>query len=90
MHKYIDPSNFRAVLETAAIDLRGNEWPEARAYYETSQVRSPYRGGFYQDNQLRGLGVTQTIVQPPTPVPLWLVLGGSFFLGYVVGKTMFG
>jgi hypothetical protein len=88
--KYIDSSNFHAVLELPSIDLRGNDWPEARAYFDVSQLRAPYHRGFYQDNQLRGLGVTQVAVVSSAPaLPKWLVLGGSFLLGYAVSRTMF-
>ena len=90
IRKYIDSSNFRAVLEHPSLDLRGNEWPEARAYFDTSQVRSPYNHGFYQDNNLMGLGVTQIeVIKPALSLPLWLVIGGPFLLGFAVAKTMF-
>jgi hypothetical protein len=91
MHrKYIDSSNFHAILELPSVDLRGNDWPEARSYFDTSQLRSPYKHGFFQDNTLRGLGVTQTLVPATTStVPSWLVIGGSFLLGFAVAKTMF-
>jgi hypothetical protein len=86
LRKYQDTSNFHAVLDLPSIDLRG-DWPDARSYFDTSQLRSPYKRGFYQDNQLRGLGVTQEIVTQPSTN--WFLLGGSFLVGYIVARKLF-
>jgi hypothetical protein len=76
--------NFRAPLD-AFYSLQGN-WPDARAYFDTSQVRSPYKHGFYQDNTLMGLGVIQTPVAPA--IPTWALLLGSFTIGFMWAKSM--
>lgn len=78
--------NFRAPLD-AFYSLQGN-WPEARSYFDTSQVRSPYKRGFYQNNTLMGLGVIQTPVTSSPAVPTWAIMAGSFALGFVWARTM--
>jgi hypothetical protein len=88
MRKYIDTSNFRAVLELPSIDLRGNDWPEARSYFDVSQLRAPYHRGFYQDNQLCGLG--EVVAHDPSPaIPTWIVMLGAFGIGYAIATAVF-
>lgn len=84
MIKRVYTDNFRAPLD-AFYSLQGT-WPEARSYFDTSQLRSPYKHGFFQDNSLLGIGVIQ---QPaPKPIPTWAVMLGSFTLGFVWAKSM--
>lgn len=84
--KYVDPALFHSILKTTALDLRGGDWPDARAYYDTSQVRSPYRGGFFQDNQLMGLGTVNSVLSGQQ----WLLAGGAALLGYFIARKVYG
>jgi hypothetical protein len=34
----------------------GASWPAGRSYWDVSQFRAPYNQGYYQNNDLRGLG----------------------------------
>jgi hypothetical protein len=71
-HKYINTENFRAPYDASNLDLQGlgasnNGWPDVRSYVDVSQYRAPYRGGYFQDGTLTGLGADAAAALPAAP-----------------------
>lgn len=52
VRRYISIDHYQAPFRGAVLQGLG----ASRTYYETSQFRSPYRHGYFQDNTLMGLG----------------------------------
>ena len=59
---YVDPSDFRAPFDAAGLMLSGlgealvKDWKPGRQYLNISNFRAPYDNGYFQNNQLFGLG----------------------------------
>jgi hypothetical protein len=59
---YVDPSDFRAPFDAAGLMLSGlgealvKNWKPGRQYLNISNFRAPYDNGYFQNNQLFGLG----------------------------------
>jgi hypothetical protein len=77
MRQYIDTARYHAVLKPYS--FQGTEWPQDRAYFDTSQVRAPYKRGFYQDNTLQG--------EASTTIPTWMLVIGGFVGGFFLAKA---
>ncbi len=57
-HQYINPAKWNAPFSAAAKYLSGlgDSFPAGRSYQSTAWFRAPYKNGYYQDNNLSGLG----------------------------------
>jgi hypothetical protein len=59
---YVDPSDFRAPFDAPGLMLSGlgeslvQNWKPGRQYLNISNFRAPYDNGYFQNNQLFGLG----------------------------------
>jgi hypothetical protein len=54
-------------------------WPKGRSYWSTANFRAPYDQGYFQDNNLMGLGSMEDVKVVLRQVPTWayLVAGGA-------------
>jgi len=84
---YTDTSNFRAPYDDvhfAGLGAAG-KWPTGRTVYDISNYRTPYDEGYFQDNQLWGVGYDPGggASAPPLPgppqsaVPSWIYVAGG-------------
>lgn len=92
---YVDVSHFRSPYDSPTLSLSGLgalplRWPVGRSYVDVAHFRAPYDQGYFQDNQLFGLG--EDPAGPAVPVvpaaPTGDVLGSTLALigiGAVVG-----
>lgn len=96
---YVDVSDFRAPYDSPTLQLTGlgaavipSNWPVGRSYVDVSRFRAPYQDGYFQNNQLFGLGSTVETVETPAPAscPLGFLAGlgvGSMVgLGFILVK----
>lgn len=84
---YADVSDFRAPYDSPTLTLTGlgdpTRWPNGRRYYDISNFRAPYDEGYFQNNQLFGLGASpaqnralfpealRRYVETGEPMPAW-------------------
>lgn len=93
---YIDVSHFRSPYDAPGLTLTGlgaaaipGNWPGGRSYYDVSRFRAPYQDGYFQSNDLFGLGEDVPIVPAPPPAPD--MLGSTLSLigvGVVTGGAL--
>lgn len=107
---YVDVSHFRSPYDSPTLSLSGlgamlgaaipRSWPVGRSYVDVAHFRAPYDQGYFQDNNLFGLGAESE--PPPAPVVVerptvmqaavgLLTLSGVMFaagLGWYGAKTL--
>jgi hypothetical protein len=97
---YVDVSHFRSPYDSPTLSLSGfgalpRRWPVGRSYVDVAHFRAPYDQGYFQDNQLFGLGADPAgpsvpVALPPPPAPTDSMLGSTLALigiGSVVGAA---
>lgn len=96
---YVDVSHFRSPYDSPTLSLSGlgalhRNWPVGRSYVDVAHFRAPYDQGYFQDNDLFGLGADAAPVPVavlPEPGALDLALGlvslfaGTALLGFGLG-----
>jgi len=94
---YVDVSHFRSPYDSPTLSLSGlgalpRRWQIGRSYVDVAHFRAPYDQGYFQDNQLFGLGADpagpSVPLPPPPSAPAPDVLGSTLALigiGAVVG-----
>jgi len=64
-----------------------NAWPKGRSYWGIQHFRAPYRAGYFQDNNLMGLGGTGDVFTVLRQIPTWAYAGaGAVLLGLAYKK----
>jgi len=72
---YVDVSHFRSPYDSPTLSLSGlgalpRSWPAGRSYVDVAHFRAPYDQGYFQNNQLFGLGeFLAATAAPPVPPP---------------------
>lgn len=96
---YVDVSHFRSPYDSPTLSLSGlgslpSHWKAGRSYVDIAHFRAPYDQGYFQDNQLFGLGENQIPAPAPTvpapTVPTGDMLGSTLSLigvGVLVGAA---
>lgn len=95
---YVDVSHFRSPYDSPTLSLTGlgglpRRWPVGRSYVDVAHFRAPYDQGYFQNNQLFGLGaeVAPANATPPAlPAAPPDMLGSTLALigiGAVVGAA---
>lgn len=98
---YVDVSHFRSPYDSPTLSLTGlgdlpRRWPAGRSYVDVAHFRAPYDQGYFQNNQLFGIGADpagpSVPVPPPAPAPAPTgdMLGSTLALigiGVVVGAA---
>ena len=91
---YVDVSAFRSPYSSPNLQLTGlgaavipSMWPAGRAYYDVSRFRAPYQDGYFQNNQLFGLGTTVEVGPAPAS-PDSMSTGMMLGLGVAVGAGL--
>ena len=96
---YVDVSHFRSPYDSPTLSLSGlgalpRRWPVGRSYVDVAHFRAPYDQGYFQDNQLFGLGEDPAgpavPVAPAAPAPTDGMLGSTLALigiGSIVGAA---
>lgn len=86
-------SVFGPVNIPAAPGVSGlGKWPTGRSYWSTANFRAPYDEGYFQDNDLMGLGSIEDVKVVLRQIPTWAYLlagaGASYaaWKGYKKGK----
>lgn len=88
---YVSTAHFNAPFE-GAYYLSGlgaaeppAPWPTGRSYWGIQHFRAPYRTGYFQDNNLMGLGGdAQTVLRQ---IPTWAYVGlGAILVGIAYKK----
>jgi len=71
---YVDVSHFRSPYDSPVLTLTGlgallspKSWPVGRRYVDVAHFRAPYDQGYFQDNDLFGLGADAPAAPPPAP-----------------------
>jgi len=70
---YVDVSHFRSPFDSPTLSLTGlgslsTRWKPGRSYVDVAHFRAPYDQGYFQNNQLFGLGefLAPVAAAPPT------------------------
>ena len=64
---YVDVSHFRSPYDSPMLSLTGlgaaswSNWPVGRSYVDVAHFRAPYDQGYFQNNQLFGLGEGEAV-----------------------------
>lgn len=62
-------------------------WPKGRSYWSTANFRAPYDQGYFQDNDLMGLGSMQDVQVVLRQVPTWAYALAGVAAAYLAWKA---
>lgn len=84
---YISVADFNAPFDGAHYLQGLGDWPKGRSYWSTANFRAPYANGYFQDNNLMGLGsFKEDISVVFRQVPTWAYIVGGLGLSYLAYK----
>jgi hypothetical protein len=85
--QYISTADFNAPFDGAHYLSGLGAWPTGRSYWSTANFRAPYDHGYFQDNNLMGLGSVKEDMQVVLrQIPTWAYAVGGLGLTYLAYK----
>lgn len=85
--QYVSVANFNAPFNGAHYLQGLGSWPAGRSYFSTANFRAPYDHGYFQDNNLMGLGsLKEDVTVVFRQIPTWAYLVGGVGLSYLAYK----
>ena len=89
--QYISVADFNAPYDGAqylqGLGAAPSPWPKGRSYWSVANFRAPYDEGYFQDNNLMGLGgIKEDLTVLLRQIPTWAFAVGGVGLSYVAYK----